>query len=76
MLIVLIFWSTTLSFTWQTDRATSLIFLCFSTFVGGRFMMMRTVVDDQVLYYFYNVSLVFVFFLHCITKILLNMLLV
>ncbi|KIM79190.1 hypothetical protein PILCRDRAFT_792336 [Piloderma croceum F 1598] len=54
MPIALMFWSTALSFTWHTDRATSLIFLCFSTVVGGRFVTMKTILDDQVSYYFYN----------------------
>ncbi|KAF9558398.1 hypothetical protein CPC08DRAFT_736438 [Agrocybe pediades] len=50
-------WSVGLSIFWKLDLFTSAVFVCLALWVGGRFVVLRSVPADQVTFYWYNVWL-------------------
>ncbi|KAI0033257.1 UbiA prenyltransferase family [Vararia minispora EC-137] len=57
VLIPLIVWSIVLSILWQLDVVVSCAFTTLAIFIGGRYLLLRNVSEDQVSYYWYNVWL-------------------
>lgn len=51
------FWSMALAWTWGLDGFTSAAFVLLAVFVGYRFMAFKETRDDQISFYWYNVSL-------------------
>ena len=52
----LVTWSISLAFIWRLDMLTSVAYLLLALFVGTRYILYRTVADDQVSFYWYNAS--------------------
>ncbi|KAI0074085.1 hypothetical protein K474DRAFT_1717481 [Panus rudis PR-1116 ss-1] len=56
MLVGMTLWSICLPMIWQLDLITTLMFSLLGVFVGYRFMARTKVPDDQISFYWYNVS--------------------
>ncbi|KAI0317448.1 UbiA prenyltransferase family [Amylostereum chailletii] len=52
-------WSLLLVAAWNVYAITATVFLSLATLVGGRFLLLKSVADDQVSFYIYNVWLSF-----------------
>ena len=51
-------WSIGLAWIWKLDWATASVFLSVAGIVASRFQLLTSVKDDQISYYWYNVSVV------------------
>jgi hypothetical protein len=56
VLPLLSIWSIALSFVWQLSWACTVLLLCFSVLIGGRFLLLRSRTADQTSFLLYNVS--------------------
>lgn len=56
VIVTLLAWSAGLTFLWQVDLVTSLCFHALALLIGVRFLVYKTIPQDQVSYYIFNVS--------------------
>jgi hypothetical protein len=56
VIVPMILWSCSLVLVWRLNLPESFAFISFTIFVGMRYLVFRTVHDDQISYYWYNVG--------------------
>ncbi|KAI0311132.1 UbiA prenyltransferase family [Amylostereum chailletii] len=57
IIMPLILWSFGIATVWNLDMATAAAFVALALYIGGRFVSFKTVKDDQVSFYWYNLWL-------------------
>lgn len=56
LMLALMAWSVGLSLLWQTNAVVSFVFNALALSVGGRYVALKSIREDQVSFYLYNVS--------------------
>ena len=56
VITTLTLWSYAVILAWELDVLTAALFATLAVYIGGRFLLLKSVKEDQVSFYWYNVS--------------------